>query len=236
MKTKVIILLQLLTIVLGNPQRISNDDDNVEHLEMKLTKAMDALNEKDNIDIYGNIVTLQKVAVEEDSGEMKKDVDDPLVERIERFFATRKIHINFPNDGSSADFFGRALGQKDVDIELKSLARGASEARTKLKRMLMPILIALKLKALIVLPIVITLIGFIGFKGLGAGLIALLISGAVALKGLVTPLPPPRVSYSVVKPYDVHEQWQRSQEEINQPYRGWAPEYNGEQYPYQDIP
>ncbi|XP_043497056.1 uncharacterized protein LOC122520833 [Polistes fuscatus] len=236
MKAKVIIFFQLLTIVLGNPQRITNDDDNVEHLEMKLTKAMDALNEKDNIDIYGNMITLQKVAAEEDSSEIKKDIVDPLVDRIERFFATRKIHINFPNDGSSADFFGRALGSKNIDIELKSLARGSSEARTKLKRMLLPILLALKLKALIVVPIIITLIAFIGFNGLQASLVALLISGAVALKGLLTPPPPPRVSYGVVKPYDVHEQWHRSQEEINQPYRGWAPEYNGEQYPYQDIP
>ncbi|KAI4495756.1 hypothetical protein M0802_008379 [Mischocyttarus mexicanus] len=229
MKVKIIVFLQLLYIVLGNPQRISKDDDNVEHLEMKLTKAMDALNDKDNIDIYGNMITLQKVAVtENDSSNINQKDVDPLVDRIERFFATRKIHINFPNDGSSADAFGRALGQKDVDIELKT--------RTKLKRMLLPIILAIKLKTLIVLPIVITLIGLIGIKGLGAGLMSLLLSGAVALKALLTPPPPPRVSYGVVKPYDVHEQWHRSQEEVNQPYRGWAPEYNGEQYPYQDIP
>ncbi|XP_043686859.1 uncharacterized protein LOC122638165 [Vespula pensylvanica] len=235
MKAKIIVFLQLLAIVVGNPQRVSQDDDNVEHLEMKLVRAMDTLNEKDNIDIYGNMITLQKVAVKEDSIETKKNAD-PLVDRIERFLKTRKIHIDFPNDESSVDLFGRALGQKNVDIKLESLVYGASEARTKLKRMLLPIILAIKLKTLIVLPIVITLIGLIGIKGLGAGLMSLLLSGAIALKALLTPPPPPRVSYGVVKPYDVHEHWHRSQEEVNQPYRGWAAEYNGEQYPYQDIP
>lgn len=110
-------------------------------------------------------------------------------------------------------------------------------ARTKLKKMVLPLLLALKLKAMIVLPIVITLIGLIGIKGLGAGLLSLLLSGAVALKALLTPPPPPaRVTYGVVKPEIHHEHWHRSQEELNQPYRGWAPEFGPEQYPYQDIP
>lgn len=130
MKAKIIVFLQLLAIVVGNPQRVSQDDDNVEHLEMKLVRAMDALNEKDNIDIYGNMITLQKVAVKEDSIETKKNAD-PLVDRIERFLKTRKIHIDFPNDESSVDLFGRALGQKNVDIKLESLVYGASEGEYK---------------------------------------------------------------------------------------------------------
>ncbi|KAK2579916.1 hypothetical protein KPH14_007596 [Odynerus spinipes] len=236
MKANVIILLQLLAIALGNPQRVLREDtESLEHLETRLTRAMDALNKQGTIDVYGNMVTLQKVSDEEDSTQPKENAD-PLVDRIEKFLRTRKIQINFPTDGSSADLFGRALGQKNVEIELRALARGASEARTKLKRMLLPILVALKLKALIVLPIIITLIGLIGIKGLGAGLMSLLLSGAVALKALLTPPPPYPARVSVVKPYDVHEQWHRSQEEVNLPYRGWAPEYNGEQYPYQDIP
>lgn len=113
-------------------------------------------------------------------------------------------------------------------------------ARTKLKRVLLPLLLALKLKALIILPIIITIIGLIGIKGLGAGLMALLLSGAVALKALLTPPPPlsTRISYGVVKPHDIyHDHWHRSQEEINQPYRGWSPDYPaGEQYPYQEVP
>ena len=108
-----------------------------------------------------------------------------------------------------------------------------------MKRIILPLLLALKLKALIILPIVITIIGLIGIKGLGAGVMALLLSGAVALKALLTPPPPlsARVSYGIVKPHDIHhDHWHRSQEEINQPYRGWSPDYPIDQYPYQDIP
>lgn len=110
--------------------------------------------------------------------------------------------------------------------------------RTKLKKMIVPILLALKLKAIIVLPIVLTLIGMIGIKGLGAGLMALLLSGAVALKALLhSPHHyPSRVSYGVVKPYEYHhEHWHRSQEDVAEPYAGWVPEYN-DQYPYQETP
>ena len=107
-------------------------------------------------------------------------------------------------------------------------------ARTKLKRIILPILLALKLKALIILPIIITMIGLIGIKGLGVGLAALLLSGAVALKALLTPPPPlsARVSYGIVKPEIHHDHWHRSQEEIHQPYRAWAPEYSVDQYSY----
>ncbi|XP_078033054.1 DUF1676 domain-containing protein Osi15 [Augochlora pura] len=205
--------------------------------ETKLTRAMDDLNRMDTIKIFGDMVSLEKVDMDEDP-ELARTSEDPLVGRIEKFLRTRKIQIRFPNDGSSADMFGRALGQREVGMELKGLTTGASEARTKLKRIVLPLLLLLKLKAIIVLPIVIATIGLIGLKGLGAGLMSLLLSGAVALKALLTPPPsyPARVTYGIVKPEVHHEHWHRSQEEVNQPYRGWAPEINPDQYPYQDLP
>ncbi|KAL0105071.1 hypothetical protein PUN28_016603 [Cardiocondyla obscurior] len=233
MKTKVIILLalQLLTLVTAGPSQ--ENGNSLDHLEEKLTRAMDEINRKDAIDIYGEMVTLEKVA----DGEPSEESADPLVSRIEKFLRTRKVQINLPNDASTAGLFARALGQRNIDIELGSLARGTSEARTKLKRMIIPLLILLKLKAIIVLPIVISLIALVGLKGLGAGLMSLLISGAVALKALVTPPPPPRVSYGIIRPHEIHhDHWHRSEEEVNQPYKAWAPEYNGEHYPYHDIP
>ncbi|OAD62714.1 hypothetical protein WN48_06913 [Eufriesea mexicana] len=206
-------------------------------VEIKLTKTMDELNRRDTIKIFGDMVTLEKVDVVEEEESGRASVD-PLVSKIEQFFRSRRIQVHLPNDGSSADMFGRALGEKDMGFELRALTTGASEARTKLKKIVLPLLLALKLKALIVLPIVITLIGLIGIKGLGAGLLSLLLSGAIALKALLTPPAPypARVSYGIVKPEVHHEHWHRSQEEINQPYRGWAPEFAPEQYPYQDIP
>ncbi|KYM94424.1 PREDICTED: uncharacterized protein LOC108781349 [Cyphomyrmex costatus] len=234
MNTKVIILLtlQLLTLVIAGSGQ--EDGNSLEYLEGKLMRAMDEINRKDIIDVYDDIITLEKIT---EDGEPSEESADPLVSRIEKFLRTRKIQINLPNDASTAGLFARALGQRNIDIELRSLARGTSEARTKLKRMIMPLLILLKLKAIIVLPIVISMIALIGLKGLGAGLVSLLISGAVALKALVTPPPPARVSYGIVRPHEIHhDHWHRSEEEVNQPYKGWTPEYNGEHYPYHDIP
>ncbi|XP_016907061.2 uncharacterized protein LOC107994586 [Apis cerana] len=213
---------------------VAEDPRNV---EIRLTRAMDELNKRDTVNIYGDMITLEKVHVDDEEEGSARKSEDPLIGQIERFLNSRRIRVRLPNDGSSADMFGRALGRKDMGVELRALITGASEARTKLKKIVLPLLLALKLKAMIVLPIIITLIGLIGIKGLGAGLLSLLLSGAVALKALLTPPPPPaRVTYGVVKPEIHHEHWHRSQEELNQPYRGWAPEFGPEQYPYQDIP
>ncbi|CAL7938075.1 unnamed protein product [Xylocopa violacea] len=231
-----IVKLLLAIFALQSIAYVASEDDG--SVETRLTRAMDDLNRRGTIKIYGDMITLEKVHVEEED-ESGRASEDPLVNKIEQFFKTRRIQLHLPNDGSSADMFGRALGQKEIGVELRALTTGASEARTKLKKIVLPILLALKLKAMIVLPIVITLIGLIGIKGLGAGLLSLLLSGAVALKALLTPPPPvpARVSYGIVKPEIHHDHWHRSQEEVNQPYRGWAPEFGPEQpYPYQDIP
>nr|XP_033340726.1 uncharacterized protein LOC117228825 [Megalopta genalis] len=231
MNGKLLIVLSLAALA------VADDGSSAGQMETKLTRAMDDLNRMDTIKIFGDMVSLEKVDLDEDP-ELARTSEDPLVSRIEKFLRTRKIQIRFPDDGSSADMFGRALGQKEVGMELKGLTTGASEARTKLKRIVLPLLLLLKLKAIIVLPIVIAAIGLIGLKGLGAGLMSLLLSGAVALKALLTPPPayPARVTYGIVKPEVHHEHWHRSQEEVNQPYRGWAPEINPDQYPYQDLP
>lgn len=113
-------------------------------------------------------------------------------------------------------------------------------ARSRLKKIILPILLALKLKALIILPIIISLIGLISIKGLGVSLAALLLSGSVAMRSLFAPplAYPARVSYGLFKPAEFHhEHWHRSQDEINDgPHRGLVPEYNIDPYFYQDMP
>ncbi|KAK0089232.1 hypothetical protein PV325_008361 [Microctonus aethiopoides] len=235
-KKTVLLILSIATFAHGNP--LVNDDEGIHNIEITMVRKMDELKKLPSIKIYEDIVTIEKLDDDKIIETSDEHLEDPLIERINNFLNTRKIQIRLPNDGSTADLFGRALGKKNIDIQLNSLTHGASEARTKLKRMILPILLAFKLKALIVLPIVITLIGLVGIKGLGAGLAALLLAGAVALKALLTPPPsyPARVSYGIVKPEIYHEHWHRSQDEVNQPYRAWAPEYNLNSYPYHDLP
>jgi len=126
MKIKVIILLalQLLTLVIADSSQ--ENENNLEHLEKKLTRAMDEINRKNIIGIYGDMVTLEKVA---ENREPSEESSDPLVSRIEKFLRTRKLQINLPNDASTAGLFARALGQRNIDIELRSLTRGTSEGK-----------------------------------------------------------------------------------------------------------
>ncbi|XP_043472568.1 uncharacterized protein LOC122505157 [Leptopilina heterotoma] len=241
MKTLVIFLCLGTTIVFGNPVKNVNTK-NLELMETKLRDELDELNKQESINIYGNIISLEKISIDEEEKKelnLENGTSDPLVRRIDEFLKCRKIQVSFPHDGSSADFLGRAIGERNIEFQLRELTHNSFEARTKLKRVLLPLLLVLKLKALIILPIIITIIGLIGIKGLGAGLMALLLSGAVALKALLTPPPPlsTRISYGIVKPHDIyHDHWHRSQEEVNQPYRGWSPDYPAEQYPYQEVP
>lgn len=126
MKTKVIIILALQLVTLAIANSNAEDGNSLEHLEGKLARAMDELNGKDTIGIYGDVITLEKVA---EDGKLLDESTDPLVSRIEKFLRTRKIQINLPDDTSTVGLFGRALGQTNIDVELKSLTHGASEGK-----------------------------------------------------------------------------------------------------------
>lgn len=124
----VMLALQLAAlIVTAEPSR--EDGNSLEHVEGKLTKAMDELNRRDTIGIYGDVITIEKVAEDSEEERPLKESADPLVSRIERFLRTRKIQINLPDDSSTAGLFGRALGRRSIDVGLRSLTRGASEGK-----------------------------------------------------------------------------------------------------------
>ncbi|KAF5304200.1 hypothetical protein FQR65_LT18885 [Abscondita terminalis] len=57
--------------------------------------------------------------------------------------------------------------------------------RRKLRKLILPLLLLLKLKALIIIPAVLFVVALVAFKGLGAGVMALVVSGAIALKSLL---------------------------------------------------
>ncbi|KAG5884643.1 hypothetical protein JTB14_035738 [Gonioctena quinquepunctata] len=79
----------------------------------------------------------------------------------------------------------------------------------KLRRVILPILLLLKLKAAIVIPVVLSLIALVAFNGLGAGVTALAIAGATGLKSLLESHGPSKVSYEIV-PQVIAPQWSRS--------------------------
>lgn len=132
MRTRAIVMLALQVaalVVAADPSR--KDVNSLEYVEGKLTKAMDELDRRDTIGIYGDVITIEKIA--EDEGEQPSEKSaDPLVSRVEAFLRTRKIQINLPDDSSTAGLFGRALGRRSFDVELRSLTRGASEGKRRI--------------------------------------------------------------------------------------------------------
>lgn len=119
--------LQLAALMAAaEPSR--EDRNSLEYVEGKLTKAMDELNRRDTIGIYGDIITIEKIA-DEGGEQPSEESADPLVSRIETFLRNRKIQINLPNDSSTAGLFGRALGRRSIDVELRGLTQGASEGK-----------------------------------------------------------------------------------------------------------
>lgn len=95
----------------------------------------------------------------------------------------------------------------------------------KFKKMLLPILLLLKLKAIILIPIVLSAIALVAFKGLGAGLIALALSGATAFKSVLEGHQAKKVSFEVIPPH-----WSRAG------YASAPAAIFQEVYPYQTIP
>lgn len=80
---------------------------------------------------------------------------------------------------------------------------------SKIKKILLPILLLLKLKAAIVIPAILSAIALVAFKGLGASLIALAISGATGLKSLLEHHTSSKFTYEVV-PQISSSHWSRT--------------------------
>lgn len=111
-------------LALASPRPESEADK----YEANLLSIMDSLNQKDSIGIYGSIVSLEKTDLEAKSEDRQLEMD-PLMKRIDEFLKSHRLTIRFPNDESSADYFGRALGQKNYNFELRGLIQGASEGK-----------------------------------------------------------------------------------------------------------
>ena len=133
MKNVTVVLLSvccLAELVTASPKKVYGDDG-IELMETKLTKAMDHLNKMGPIAIYGDMFTLEKIQIEDPDKNLNME-EDPLISRVDEFLKSRKIKIKLPSDGSTADLFGRALGEKNIEFELRGLTTGASEGE-KLK-------------------------------------------------------------------------------------------------------
>lgn len=105
-----------------------------------------------------------------------------------------------------------------------------------MKKLILPLLMALKLKTAILLPVILGLISLIAFKGLWSGLTAMGIAAALGLKALVAgsgpkvvvqshPLPPPPPPPHIhhFGPHEYTEYWSRRGDDNDyRPSNNWS--------------
>ena len=119
--------------IVANPltKTVDNSQSDITNYEEKLSCIMDDLNRRDSIGIVDKIVSLEKISdpKEKENITNSDKETDPLIRRIDEFFKSRRLQITLPTDGSSADYFGRALGEKNFKFELKNLIHGGSERK-----------------------------------------------------------------------------------------------------------
>lgn len=114
--------------------------------------------------------------------------------------------------------------------------------RGRLRKLLLPLILGMKLKFAILLPIFISVIALISFKGLWAGLAAMLVSAALGLKALIVPeggngahnSPSTKFSFGVIKPHHLFDYgWHHHHPHHHDPY--WsraAVASSGPDYPF----
>jgi hypothetical protein len=78
-----------------------------------------------------------------------------------------------------------------------------------LKKIILPLLVLLKLKAIIVISLILTAVAFTAFSGLGVSLMALTIATAVGLKNLLEGHQSTKLTYEFV-PQVVSPYWSRA--------------------------
>jgi hypothetical protein len=97
------------------------------------------------------------------------------------------------------------------------------QGRGKLRRFLIPLLLGIKLKAGILLPLFFTAVTVIALKALGAGLTALLLSSVLGLKALVDSTRTSKLSVEVRPHSTVEHQYHHSHHHVHPVDTHWTP-------------
>ncbi|GLV32663.1 Osiris 14 [Carabus blaptoides fortunei] len=152
--------------------------DDVKCAEEKVINLIDDYDTKPSVEMLDGVLTINKVGEE-----LPVVNNEGALDRAVRYLSNHELKFKLPLNSRN----GRSL---------------LSETRSsKLKKIILPILLLLKLKAAIVIPIVLSVIALVAFKGLGAGLIALALSGATAFKSSLEGHSSKKVSFEVVPPH-----------------------------------
>ncbi|KAL3267846.1 hypothetical protein HHI36_006987 [Cryptolaemus montrouzieri] len=118
---------------------------------------------------------------------------------VENYLKSHDVTIKFPGVGSAVTVEGRNLDKNEVNLKL-SLNHGGVEARkSKLKKIIGPILIVVLLKAMTMIPLALGILGFKTWNALQLSFVSFVIAIGMAVYNLCRKVvgdhvPPPIVA------------------------------------------
>ncbi|XP_059488905.1 uncharacterized protein LOC132204424 [Neocloeon triangulifer] len=147
-------------------------------LKQRALNFVDDALSKGDIPILSGVTLLQTANPSERTGKEVNDiprndenpeahVESLLIDRVARFFSTHTLQVKVPDD------------------TISDLKRSIEEGRKKKKKFLLPFLLALKLKAVALVPLVLGAIALLALKALVVGKIALALSALIGLQKLL---------------------------------------------------
>ncbi|XP_043655707.1 uncharacterized protein LOC122621795 [Drosophila teissieri] len=166
MCAKFVYAVLLAGLVCGSMALPSQDNT-----ERDLVNMLNRLDGEESVALFGGLrIDRSETGRSFGASKAVESFDD----RAERYLETHELNLSFSGD------------EQEENAENEYTGRAMDESRSKrMKKMLLPLLLALKLKKAVVVKIMFTIIKFISLKALAISFLALILAGATFFKDLL---------------------------------------------------
>lgn len=143
----------------------------LDNSEKDVIGLINRVDSSDSLPLFGGL-RVERSETGRSFGASAKGVES-VDERVERYLATHELNIGLPGDD-------------DEETENEYAGRAMEESRSKkMKKMLLPLLLILKLKKAVLCKIAFSIVKFISLKSLAISILALILAGATFFKDLL---------------------------------------------------
>ncbi|KAH8402763.1 hypothetical protein KR215_010276 [Drosophila sulfurigaster] len=168
--------------------------------EKDLVNMINKLDNEDSVSLFGGL-RIDRTEAGRSFGSSKGI--ESFEDRAERYLETHELNLSFSGD------------EQDENAENVYSGRAMEESRSKrMKKMLLPLLLALKLKKAVVVKVMFTIIKFISLKALAISFLALILAGATFFKDLLAKkkdhITTAYITGSPLNAEIVHSDWNRN--------------------------
>ncbi|KAH8407117.1 hypothetical protein KR222_007435 [Zaprionus bogoriensis] len=168
--------------------------------ERDLVNMINKLDNEDSVSLFGGL-RIDRTETGRSFGSAK--AVESFEDRAERYLETHELNLSFSGD------------EQDENAENVYSGRAMEESRSKrMKKMLLPLLLALKLKKAVVVKVLFTIIKFISLKALAISFLALILAGATFFKDLLAKkkdhITTAYITGSPLNAEIVHSDWNRN--------------------------